>query len=285
MTTDIQTALPKTVGVGYKPQHYADILRHPPSLGWLEVHAENYLGSGGRPIAQLRALREHYAFSVHGVGLSIGSEQGIDPIHLSRVKELCDWLNPAQFSEHLAWSTHDVGFLNDLLPLPYDTVTLNRVVTHIDLVQTTLGRQMLLENPSSYLGFQRSTYDECEFLSEIANRTGCGLLLDVNNVFVSYENMDWDIERYLDAYPMHLIGEIHLGGHDEEISEAGQKLLIDTHGAPVVDPVWELYQRVIANTGPLPTLIEWDTDVPEWDVLYHDVTRASHIMTPQRAVA
>ena len=134
MTQDIQNALPKTVGVGYKPQHYADILMHPPSLGWLEVHAENYLGSGGRPIAQLSALREHYAFSVHGVGLSIGSEQGIDPDHLSRVKALCDWLNPAQFSEHLAWSTHDVGFLNYLLPLPYDRKTLMRVVDHIDLV-------------------------------------------------------------------------------------------------------------------------------------------------------
>ena len=239
-----QTMLPKTVGVGYKPQHYADILTHPPALGWLEVHAENYLGSGGRPIAQLRALREH-----------------------------------------LAWSTHDIGFLNDLLPLPYDRNTLNRVIDHIDLVQSTLGRQMLLENPSSYLGFQHSTYDECEFLSEIAHRTGCGLLLDVNNVFVSCENMDWDIERYLDAYPMHLIGEVHLGGHDEEISEAGHKLLIDTHGAPVVDPVWELYARVIAKTGPLPTLIEWDTDVPEWDTLYHEVTRAAQIMTPNRVVA
>ena len=155
---------------------------------------------------------------MHGVGLSIGSEQGIDPVHLSRVKELCVWLNPAQFSEHLAWSTHDVGFLKDLLPLPYDTATLNRVVAHIDFVQTTLGRQMLLENPSSYLGFQHSTYDECGYLSEIAKCTGCGLLLDVNNVFVSCQNMSWDIERYLDAYPMHLIGEIHLGGHEEEIS-------------------------------------------------------------------
>ena len=175
--------------------------------------------------------------------------------------------------------------MNDLLPLPYDRNTLNRVIDHIDLVQSTLGRQMLLENPSSYLGFQHSTYDECEFLSEIAHRAGCGLLLDVNNVFVSCENMDWDIERYLDAYPMHLIGEVHLGGHDEEISEAGHKLLIDTHGAPVIDPVWELYERVIAKTGPLPTLIEWDTDVPEWDTLYHEVTRAAQIMTPNRAVA
>ena len=167
MISDIQTALPKTVGVGYKPQNYADILRHPPSLGWLEVHAENYLGSGGRPIAQLRALREHFAFSVHGVGLSIGSEQDIDPDHLSAVKELCDWLNLAQFSEHLAWSTRDVGFLIDLLPLPHDTSTLNRVVAHIDLLQTTLGRKMLLENPSSYLGFQHSTYDECEFFLKL----------------------------------------------------------------------------------------------------------------------
>ena len=285
MTQDIQNALPKTVGVGYKPQHYADILMHPPSLGWLEVHAENYLGSGGRPIAQLRALREHYAFSVHGVGLSIGSEQGIDPDHLSRVKKLCDWLKPAQFSEHLAWSTHDVGFLNDLLPLPYDRKTLMRVVDHIDLVQSTLGRQMLLENPSSYLGFAQSTFEEGEFLAEIAQRTGCGLLFDINNVFVSCMNMGWDIDRYLNSFALDLVGEIHLGGHDEDIGDLGQRLLIDTHGASVVDPVWNLYERVIAKTGPLPTLIEWDTDVPEWDTLYRDVTRAAQVMTPQRAAA
>ena len=285
MTQDIQNALPKTVGVGYKPQHYADILMHPPSLGWLEVHAENYLGSGGRPIARLRALREHYAFSVHGVGLSIGSEQGIDPDHLSRVKKLCDWLNPAQFSEHLAWSTHDVGFLNDLLPLPYDRKTLMRVVDHIDLVQSTLGRQMLLENPSSYLGFAQSTFEEGEFLAEIAQRTGCGLLFDINNVFVSCMNMGWDIDRYLNSFALDLVGEIHLGGHDEDIGDLGQRLLIDTHGASVVDPVWNLYERVIAKTGPLPTLIEWDTDVPEWDTLYRDVTRAAQVMTPQRAAA
>ena len=285
MTQDIQNALPKTVGVGYKPQHYADILMHPPSLGWLEVHAENYLGSGGRPIAQLRALREHYAFSVHGVGLSIGSEQGIDPDHLSRVKKLCDWLKPAQFSEHLAWSTHDVGFLNDLLPLPYDRKTLMRVVDHIDLVQSTLGRQMLLENPSSYLGFAQGTFEEGEFLAEIAQRTGCGLLFDINNVFVSCMNMGWDIDRYLNSFALDLVGEIHLGGHDEDIRDLGQRLLIDTHGASVVDPVWNLYERVIAKTGPLPTLIEWDTDVPEWDTLYRDVTRAAQVMTPQRAAA
>ena len=285
MTQDIQNALPKTVGVGYKPQHYADILMHPPSLGWLEVHAENYLGSGGRPIAQVRALRERYAFSLHGVGLSIGSERGIDPDHLSRVKALCDWLNPAQFSEHLAWSTHDVGFLNDLLPLPYDRKTLMRVVDHIDLVQSTLGRQMLLENPSSYLGFAQSTFEEGEFLAEIAQRTGCGLLFDINNVFVSCVNMGWDIDRYLNSFALDLVGEIHLGGHDEDIGDLGQRLLIDTHGAPVVDPVWSMYERVIAKTGPLPTLIEWDTDVPEWDTLYRDVTRAAQVMTPQRAAA
>ena len=285
MTQDIQNALPKTVGVGYKPQHYADILMHPPSLGWLEVHAENYLGSGGRPIAQLRALRERYAFSVHGVGLSIGSERGIDPDHLSRVKKLCDWLNPAQFSEHLAWSTHDVGFLNDLLPLPYDRKTLMRVVDHIDLVQSTLGRQMLLENPSGYLGFAQSTFEEGEFLAEIAQRTGCGLLFDINNVFVSCVNMGWDIDRYLNSFALDLVGEIHLGGHDEDIGDLGQRLLIDSHGAPVVDPVWSMYERVIAKTGPLPTLIEWDTDVPEWDTLYRDVTRAAQVMTPQRAAA
>ncbi|MGR3323190.1 MAG: DUF692 domain-containing protein, partial [Pseudooceanicola sp.] len=166
--------LPALPGVGYKPQHYASIIADPAPVGWLEIHAENYMGDGGRPLAQLRHLAERFPVSVHGVGLSIGGEGRLDPDHLARLKHLCDWLQPASFSEHLAWSTHDSAFLNDLLPLPYTDATLARVSDHVDEVQTLLGRRMLLENPSSYLAFEESTWNETDFLREIARRTGCG---------------------------------------------------------------------------------------------------------------
>jgi uncharacterized protein (UPF0276 family) len=182
---DRLNSLPNGIGVGYKPQHFSDILNAPAPVTWFEIHAENYMGAGGRPLAQLRALSDRFPISVHGVGLSIGSEGRLDPDHLARLKHLNDWLAPASFSEHLAWSTHDMGFYNDLLPLPYTETTLKTVCDHIDQVQETLGRQMLLENPSSYLAFAESTLDEVTFLHEVTKRTGCGLLLDVNNVFVS----------------------------------------------------------------------------------------------------
>ena len=192
--------LPAAPGVGYKPQHFADIIADARPVEWLEIHAENYMGDGGRPLAQLRHLSERFAVSVHGVGLSIGGEGRLDPDHLSRLRHLCDWLQPASFSEHLAWSTHDSHFLNDLLPLPYTQATLTRVADHIDEVQEALGRPMLLENPSSYLAFDESTYAEPEFLSEIARRTGCGLLLDINNVEVSAFNLGLDPALWLDAF-------------------------------------------------------------------------------------
>jgi len=181
-------SLPATPGVGYKPQHYGDILADPGVVGWLEVHAENYMGDGGRPLAQLRALAERFAISVHGVGLSIGGEEPLDRAHLARLKRLVDWLNPASFSEHLAWSSHGGTFFNDLLPLPYTDATLARVADHIAKVQDTLGRRMLLENPATYLHFDETTMDETDFLAELVHRTGCGLLLDVNNVFVACTN-------------------------------------------------------------------------------------------------
>ena len=266
--------LPNRPGVGYKAQHFADIMADAGPVGWLEIHAENYMGMGGRPLAQLRHLSERFPMSVHGVGLSIGGEGRLDADHLSRLKTLCDGLNPASFSEHLAWSTHDSAFLNDLLPLPYTAATLRRVVDHIDEVQTTLGRQMLLENPSSYLAVAESEMSETDFLAEVVARTGCGLLLDVNNVFVSTTNLNYSPQGYIDAFPLGQVGEIHLGGHDEDADETGAPLLIDSHGAEVADPVWALLDYTLARCGPKPTLIEWDTDVPDWAVLVAETRRA-----------
>ena len=270
--------LPNGAGVGYKPQHFSNILAAPGAVSWLEIHAENYMGDGGRPIAQLRHLAGRFPISVHGVGLSIGGEAPLDADHLARLKHLVGWLNPASFSEHLAWSTHDSHFLNDLLPLPYTEATLARVCAHIDQVQEVLGRQMLLENPSTYLAFAESEMEETEFLAEIARRTGCGLLLDVNNVFVSATNQQTDPQAYVAAFPLERVGEIHLGGHDAETDEHGAPLLIDSHGAPVVDPVWALYAETIARAGRRPTLIEWDTDVPDWPVLEAEAARAAALL-------
>ena len=267
-------ALPNKPGVGYKPQHYSDILGNPGPLGWLEVHAENYMGDGGRPIAQLRHLSEQFPISVHGVGLSIGGEGDLDKEHLARLKHLISWLNPASFSEHLAWSTHDSHFLNDLLPLPYNMKTVKRVADHIDEVQEVVGRKMLLENPSSYLAFAESTMSETDFLREIVSRTGCGLLLDVNNVFVSATNLKTSPQAYIDDFPLGAVGEMHLGGHDEDEDETGAPLLIDSHGKAVVDPVWALLDYTLERSGRKPLLIEWDTDVPEWPVLAAEVARA-----------
>jgi len=270
--------LPATPGEGYKPQHYAAITADACPVCWLEIQAEDFLGVGGRPLAQLRHLAERFPISVHGVGLSIGGEGPLDRDHLARLRHLCDWANPASFSEHLAWSTHDGAYLNDLLPLPYTDVTLARVCDHVDQVQEVLGRRMLLENPSTYIAFAETAMDEVAFLTEIARRTGCGLLLDVNNVYVSGTNQNYDPAGYVDTFPLHLVGEIHLGGHDEDRDDQGRRLLIDSHGANVVDPVWALYAQVIAKAGPLPTLIEWDNDVPDWPVLVAEAARALRLM-------
>ena len=274
----LHNRLPSTPGVGYKPQHYSDITENAGPLGWLEIHAENYMGGGGRPIAQLRHLAEQFPISVHGVGLSIGGEGPLDREHLARLRTLCDWLNPASFSEHLAWSSHDSAFLNDLLPLPYNAASLARVASHINQVQETVGRQMLLENPSSYLAFAESTMSETDFLRELSQRTGCGLLLDVNNVFVSATNLKTSPQAYIDNFPLEAVGEMHLGGHDEDEDETGAPLLIDSHGKAVVDPVWALLDYTLAKSGPKPLLIEWDTDVPEWPVLADEISRADRAL-------
>jgi len=268
------SALPATAGVGFKAEHLYEIIAESQPLGFFEVHAENYMGAGGPPHAQLSALRERYALSIHGVGLSIGSPHLLDRAHLARVKVLCDRYRPESFSEHLAWSSHGDVYYNDLLPLPYNEETLARVVEHVDEVQTTLGRQMLLENPSTYLQFAVSTIPEADFLREIADRTGCGLLLDVNNVFVQARNHGTNAQDYLRKFPIDRVREIHLGGHDEQEDDTGAPLLIDAHCKPVAEPVWALYEEVIARTGPVATLIEWDNDVPAWSTLRSEAERA-----------
>ncbi|GGE01729.1 hypothetical protein SAMN05421774_101381 [Gemmobacter megaterium] len=269
--------LPARAGLGFKPQHFAQIVASPPTVGFFEVHAENYLGAGGAPHVMLETLHRDHALSVHGVGLSIGGDR-IDAAHLARIKALCDRHQPESFSEHLAWSSHGNEFLNDLLPLPYTAATLDRVVAHVDQVQTALGRRLLLENPATYVVFADSDIPETEFLAQIAARSGCGLLLDVNNVFVSCTNHRTDPLAYLDAFPLHLVAEIHLGGHEAEDLPSGP-LLIDSHGAEVADPVWALFAHVLHRTGPLPSLVEWDTDVPDWPVLMAEAQRAERVLS------
>jgi len=271
--------LPACAGVGFKPAHFRDILAAPQPVGFFEVHAENYMGAGGPPHAQLGALRERYALSVHGVGLSIGSMRPLDQDHLARLKALCDRYAPASFSEHLAWSSHGDTYFNDLLPLPYTRETLARVVEHVDDVQTALGRQLLLENPSTYIRFSESTIPEVNFLTEVSKRTGCGLLLDINNVFVSAKNHDTQPLPYLDSFPLDRVKEIHLGGHHEDADDVGAPLLIDAHGSPISAAVWALYAYVIARTGAIATLIEWDNDVPDWPTLRAEAVAARKILS------
>ena len=275
--------LPNAPGVGYKQQHFSALLEDPGPVAWLEIHAENYMGAGGRPVAQLRRLAEEFPVSLHGVALGIGSEGPLCQDHLDRLKQLAGWLEPACFSEHLAWSTHDTRYFNDLLPLPYNEATLATVCAHVDQTQNTLGRRMLLENPSTYLAFTGTSMPETEFLREIARRTGCGLLLDINNVFISATNQQTDPITYLDSFPLDLVGEIHLGGHEEDEDEAGERLLIDSHGREVADPVWALYAHAIHRGGPKPTLIEWDNQVPEWPVLAAEAGRVAPVLQAVRA--
>ncbi|MGE0054702.1 MAG: DUF692 family multinuclear iron-containing protein [Hyphomicrobium sp.] len=270
--------IPATAGIGLKPQHYAAIVEHRPAVGWFEIHPENYMGAGGAPHHYLTRIRSDYALSMHGVGLSIGAAGRIDCTHLLRLKELIGRYQPGLFSEHLAWSTHDGAFLNDLLPLPYTRETLDLVVDHIDEVQDVLDRRILIENPSTYLAYDIDVMSEVEFLAAISQRTGCGLLLDVNNVFVSAQNNQFDPKAYLAAFPLHRTEEIHLAGHAEMQDECGTPLLIDTHDRNVREEVWALYRSVISRCGRLPTLIEWDNDIPDLETLLGEATAANRVL-------
>lgn len=278
VSADRATVLPPRAGLGLKPEHYDTILDARPDIGFFEVHAENYMGAGGPPHRYLEAVAALYPLSLHGVGLSIGSARDLDTGHLRRLRDLIDRYRPQSFSEHLAWSTHDTGFLNDLLPLPYTAETLSRVADHVDETQQCLGRQMLLENPSTYVLFSESTIDEVDFLTAIASRTGCGLLLDVNNVIVSAVNHRLDPVAYIDRFPVELVGEIHLAGYDETIDSVGDRLLIDAHGTAVRSDVMELYRHTLSRSGALPTLIEWDNAVPDFATLQAEAVRADILL-------
>ncbi len=270
--------LPNRAGVGLKAEHYADILEEQPDIGWFEVHPENYMGLGGPPHRYLTEIASRYPLSLHGVGLSIGGAGKLDNVHLNRLKALIDRYQPASFSEHLAWSTHDEGFLNDLLPLPYTRETLDIVCEHIDRVQSHLSRRMLLENPATYVVFEESSYEEIDFLRTVVKRTGCGLLLDVNNVYVSCTNHRRSPEAYIDEFPMDHVEEIHLAGHAEDTDDVGERLLIDAHDRAVIKDVWQLYRRAILLSGAKPTLIEWDNNIPPWPVLMAEAQKADGIL-------
>jgi uncharacterized protein len=258
--------MPALAGVGYKPQHAQAIADDPGAVGWFEVHAENYMVSGGPRPAQLEALRARYPLSLHGVGLSLGSGEMPDRDHLQALRTLVDRFEPALVSEHLAWSSHDGLYLADLLPVAFTDATLNGVVAAIGAIEEALGRRILIENPASYLPRPEGWLAEVDFIGEAARRSGCGLLVDVNNVHVSGFNLGFDAAGYLDALPADGIGEIHLAGHAMDAND-GDPVLIDDHGAAVDDAVWTLYERLVARTGPRPTLIDWDNHVPEWPVL------------------
>ncbi len=275
--------IPARAGVGLKADHYRAIIETRPDMGFFEIHAENYMGAGGPPHRYLTAIREHYPLSLHGVGLSIGADGPLDPAHLQRLKALNERYEPALFSEHLAWSSHGTGYLDDLLPVPYTGETLNHICQHIDQVQTVLGRQMLLENPSTYLWFQESTWRETDFIRAIAQRTGCGLLLDVNNVYVASTNQQWDAHAYIRDFPLGHVQQIHLAGHSRQEDEKGRPLLIDSHDQHVDERVWNLFRQVIQRIGPVPTLIEWDSNVPAWAELQAEAMMAEVLMDMSNA--
>ncbi|WP_262691477.1 MNIO family bufferin maturase [Kordiimonas aestuarii] len=266
------------VGVSLKTEHLAHVLNARPAMAFFEVHAENYMTKGGAHHRYLEAICEHYALSVHGVGMSLGSAEGLDPAHVDRFRGVVARYGPVLVSEHLAWSVQGGTYLNDLLPLPLTQESLRVVSANVSRLQDAVGRAILIENPSSYLAFKASEMPEIEFLTRLADATGCGLLLDVNNIYVSARNMGFDALGYLDAVPAALIGEVHLAGHVVKDID-GIKLRIDDHGSRVCDDVWGLYERLVNRVGPKPTLIEWDTDVPDFDVLEAEATKALARMT------
>ena len=269
-------APPARAGVGLRARHVAELSASRPVVPWLEVHPENYMG-GGAALASLEAIRRDHPVSLHGVGLSLGTAGPIDRRHLARLAALVHRIEPCLVSEHLSWSAIDGAYLNHLLPLPYTEEALAAMAEHVHEVQEALGRPILVENPSSYLRFRHSTLEEPAFLSELVGRTGCGILCDVNNVYVSAGNLGFDAASYLDALPARAIGEIHLAGHAENDVD-GHTMLIDDHGSPVGLAVWDLFRRAIRRFGRVPTLIEWDTDVPALGVLLSEARIAEGIL-------
>lgn len=274
---DSNPGVPAIAGTSFKPEHAEGIDNDPGGVGWFEVHPENYMVAGGPRLAQLEALRAEYPLSLHGVGLSLGAGELPDEQHLAALRALIERFEPGLVSEHLAWSSHDGLYLADLLPSALTTGVLNTVADAIDKTQQTIGRQILIENPSSYLPRPDTWLPETQFLSELAQRSGCALLVDVNNIYISAVNLGFDARDYVDAIPAGNVGEIHLAGHDIDVND-GDPILIDTHGARVADDVWQLYRRLVRRIGPRPTLIEWDTDLPEWSVLREEAECANRCL-------
>lgn len=274
--------IPARVGVGLKPQHYSAIMSDHPDIGWFEIHAEAYMGADGAPHRHLAAVRERYPVSLHGIGLAIGAPRPLDRSHLNRLKILIDRYQPGLFSEHLAWSTHYNLFFNDLVPLPYNEESVSRVAAHVEQVQETLGRQMLLENPSTYVAFIESTMSEVDFLRAVADRTGCGLLLDVNNVHISATNQQCDPAGYLDSFPIEHVREVHIAGPSPKSRRPIESLPLDAEDHPVDLGMLSLYERAIERIGPVPTLIEWDNAVPEWPKLFAEAGRVDAVLSTYR---
>jgi uncharacterized protein (UPF0276 family) len=265
-------------GTSFKHEHLTAILGEGGAGGFFEVHAENYMGAGGPPHHALERIRRDHPVSLHGVCMSIGGPQALDRAHLGRFRSLVERYEPALVSEHLAWSTHQTTYFNDLLPLPYTEGTLACVCSHIDEMQEAIGRPILLENPSTYVAFREQTMNEAEFIRAVARRTGCGLLLDINNVFVSATNHGFSALDYLADFPLAHVGEIHLAGHAEQADDEGDLLLIDSHDGPVADAVWKLFEIVTERIGAVPTLVEWDSNIPDWPVLKAEARAAQAIL-------
>lgn len=269
--------IPAAAGIGLRFPHHGIVAETRPDLAWLEVHTENYMG-GGVAARTLESIRRDYPLSLHGTGLSIGSAEGLDPRHLERVRAVAERMEPGLVSEHLSWSVSDGIYLGDLLPLPMTEEALAVVCRNVETFQDALKRPVLIENPSSYLRYRHSAIPEWEFLAAVAERTGCGLLCDVNNIFVSAANHGWDAEAYLAALPKAAIGEIHLAGHTVKNLGEGRSIRIDDHGSRVDAAVWRLYETAIELFGPVPSLIEWDTDVPPLEVLIDEAATAQAIL-------
>ena len=270
--------IPARAGIGLRFQHHQAVLTSTPDVAFMEVHTENYMG-GGAPIRYLDAIRRDFPVSLHGVGLSLGSAEGLDSVHLDRVKQVAERVEPALMSEHIAWSVSDGRYLADLLPLPMTEEALAVICRSVDHMQSALKRKVLVENPSTYMRFKHSTIPEWEFMAAVASRTGCGILCDINNIFVSASNHGWDPSAYVAALPPAAIGEIHLAGHSvRELSDGGT-LRIDDHGSRVMGEVWLLYQEALRRFGPVPTLIEWDTNIPPLDVLVEEARHADALIS------
>jgi uncharacterized protein (UPF0276 family) len=270
--------IPARVGIGLRFQHHQAVLETEPNVAFLEVHTENYMG-GGSPIRYLDAIRRDFPMSLHGVGLSLGSAEGLDPMHLDRVRQVAEQIEPGLISEHVAWSVNSGNYLADLLPLPMTEEALDVICRNVDHVQTVLKRAVLVENPSTYVQFRHSTIPEWEFMAAVAARTSCRLLCDINNIFVSAKNHGWDASAYVTELPPDAIGEIHLAGHSVRELPDGGTLRIDDHGSHVIEDVWSLYAEALRCFGPVPTLIEWDTDVPPLDVLVGEARHADSLIS------